>query len=883
MPQSLNQKAVNNFIKGLITEAGEMTFPEGASTDELNCDLRRDGTRRRRLGVKLEDSHVLEPATQAALNGTKPLSSFTWKNVAGNPDIEYLAVHNGQFVIFYDQSAPPYSGKYLGFVDLADVDTSPAYTGMDKQANALSFSSINGLLIGTHATIGNSFTVSEEIAALVGSTDSSGSGTPADIHIRVENPVVGSIFTITGTNASGQVITDSVTTPSGHNTPWTPAVQTFATVRSVELSGNSILTGYVRVGTASDTDSIVNLTAGLGIGFAKLNGVSTGVNGQDYFKIEKIDFKTRDFRYFTTDLKSLYKEESSTYSIEISDARRYDTYNSGWVSKSTGRTSGSTELTAYDYYRLQANTSTLFPPLTHPWFSGKNTSDQFDIAEWKKIDGGTSLSGNGHFVLDFFDNGSREREVIKADTGITGNFIIPPSDLSGPITEPINSRWRACEAFSGRVFFAGLDDPEYGGSIVFSKLIDSREDIGACYQQNDPTSEHLSTLLPTDGGMITIPDADKIQRLYAYQSSIYVFAENGVWQISGVDGVFKADAYSVNRVSRVGILNAQSFVAADGAPFWWSRYGIHTLSTDPVSGQGAEQNISVTTIQSFWDSIDADAREKVIGKFDPINKRIYWGYPNKDASPEYKINNFLILDITLGAFYPWKIEDKTSQQYESFIVGFEFYSGFGSDELVRDVRNGTDGADDVVVGSDDVVSTAINYHNTGDPNIILLVSATANQIPSNRLTMGSFSGGDYKDWGETDYTSFAETGYDFVGDAVLKKNAPYLVTYCRVTETGFTGNPQAGYEAVNPSGLLVSSSFDFRETFSPSQQVYRKKYPVVVDPNNLDLYDYPEDVITSRVKLRGHGRSMRLRYESETGKDFILIGWGIVQGRNPRY
>ena len=149
--------------------------------------------------------------------------------------------------------------------------------------------------------------------------------------------------------------------------------------------------------------------------------------------------------------------------------------------------------------------------------------------------------------------------------------------------------------------------------------------------------------------------------------------------------------------------------------------------------------------------------------------------------------------------------------------------------------------------------------------------------------MGSFSGGDYKDWGETDYTSFAETGYDFVGDAVLKKNAPYLVTYCRVTETGFTGNPQAGYEAVNPSGLLVSSSFDFRETFSPSQQVYRKKYPVVVDPNNLDLYDYPEDVITSRVKLRGHGRSMRLRYESETGKDFILIGWGIVQGRNPRY
>ena len=879
MPQSLNQKAVNNFIKGLITEAGEMTFPEGASTDELNCDLRRDGTRRRRLGVKLEDSHVLEPATQAALNGTKPLSSFTWKNVAGNPDIEYLAVHNGQFVIFYDQSAPPYSGKYLGFVDLADVDTSPAYTGMDKQANALSFSSINGLLIGTHATIGNSFTVSEEIAALVGSTDSSGSGTPAQVHIRVQNPAVGMSFIVTGTNASGVVITETITAGSGHNTPWTPATSnTFATVRTVELTGQSTPQGYVRVGIQSDEDSIFNATGGSPLGFLRLNGISTGVNGQKYFQIEKIDFKIRDFRYFTTNLTSLSKTTGSVTPVEVGDARIYDTLNSGWASKSTGRVVSNNDVSALYYFRANSSTLNKFPALTHPWFSGKNTSDQFDVDEWKKVDGGNSLSGNGHFVLDFFNNSSRAVEVADANSQLPTATL-----LSADLTDPINSRWRSCEAFSGRVFFAGLDDSEYGGSIVFSKLIDSREDIGACYQQNDPTSEHLSTLLPTDGGMITIPDADKIQRLYAYQSSIYVFAENGVWQISGVDGVFKADAYSVNRVSRVGILNAQSFVAADGAPFWWSRYGIHTLSTDPVSGQGAEQNISVTTIQSFWDSIDADAREKVIGKFDPINKRIYWGYPNKDASPEYKINNFLILDITLGAFYPWKIEDKTSQQYESFIVGFEFYSGFGSDELVRDVRNGTDGADDVVVGSDDVVSTAINYHNTGDPNIILLVSATANQIPSNRLTMGSFSGGDYKDWGETDYTSFAETGYDFVGDAVLKKNAPYLVTYCRVTETGFTGNPQAGYEAVNPSGLLVSSSFDFRETFSPSQQVYRKKYPVVVDPNNLDLYDYPEDVITSRVKLRGHGRSMRLRYESETGKDFILIGWGIVQGRNPRY
>ena len=51
------------------------------------------------------------------------------------------------------------------------------------------------------------------------------------------------------------------------------------------------------------------------------------------------------------------------------------------------------------------------------------------------------------------------------------------------------------------------------------------------------------TLLDTDGGVIRIPDAVKIQRLYAYQNSLFVFAENGAWQIAGVDGVFRAKQF----------------------------------------------------------------------------------------------------------------------------------------------------------------------------------------------------------------------------------------------------------------------------------------------------------------------------------------------------
>jgi hypothetical protein len=56
----------------------------------------------------------------------------------------------------------------------------------------------------------------------------------------------------------------------------------------------------------------------------------------------------------------------------------------------------------------------------------------------------------------------------------------------------------------------------------------------------------------------------------------------------------------------------------------------------------------------------------------------------------------------------------------------------------------------------------------------------------------------------------------------------------------------------------------------------------VVDPDDL-TFSYPYDTIVTRTKIRGKGRVMRLRFESEQGKDFYLIGWEVVSGSNPRY
>lgn len=770
MAQSLSQKAVNNFIKGLITEAAELTFPEGASVDELNCDLRRDGTRRRRLGAVYESNNTLSSFT---MTDSETIATGDWINVGGDADLEFLVLQKGNTLYFYNKGNLPYSAQVeSNSVDLSSYEQAGSAGAENAKCQ---FTSIKGNLV-------------------------------------VSSPEINTIA----------IVYDS--------------------------SGGT-------------------------------------------FTVTQVSFEVRDFE-FQGDTSTYFDNESSP-----SNDRKYDAQNAGW---NTGN-GAPTDLTKR---------------LTHPWYAGKDSSGNYSSSEWEKIYGGTTLTANGHYILDFF---TKNRGSASGLTGLT------------KMTDTETSRFRCCVSFSGRVFYAGVDSAENAGTILFSKLVDTVDDLGICHQQNDPTAEYVSDLLDSDGGVIRIPDAVKIQKLYAYQNSLFVFAENGVWQISGVDGVFRASSFSVNRITRVGILQPETFVEAEGIPFWWSRFGIHTLTTDDVSGQGKEQNLTIPTIQSFWDAIDPDAKLKVTAVYDGINKRIYWGYPDASETVESKINNFLILDVPLQAFFPWKISDQTSNT--DSVVGLAFYSGYGARPLELDVLSNSS-ADDVLTSSggtdvnagsfvtstvyiiktvgttdftavgaannnvgtvftasgagsgsgvateaNDVVSTQISTTTTGDPAIILICRDGG----TNKITMGAFTSIEFLDWGDTDYSSFAETGFDFIGDAVTKKNAPYIVTYCRLTETGFTGNPTAGFESIRPSSLKVSAAWDFAENFGTSQQVYRLKFPVIPNQNDLTDFDYPEDVITSRVKMLGHGRSMRIKYESEQGKDFLLLGWGLVQGRNPRY
>jgi hypothetical protein len=738
--QNLNQRTVNTLNKGLITEFGELTFPENASVDELNCSLSRDGSRAKRLGIEFEQSNDL---SSFSVDPTKIFHSGSWENPGGVSGLTFMVLQVGPILYFYNAGVFPYSEQYSGLsIDLTPYQVS----GKDAGAVKVDF-----------ATIASSLVVASE----------------------------------------------------------------------------AINTVYLRYDGATITPT-------------------------------QIEFRVRDFEWVSDVCELTERIPTST----VTPARKYDTLNAGWIGnygdkpaspglgvddllntligsmiglpdETVRKLRQNTGLTALDTYVKARNA---WPPLTHPWYSGKNSSGDFDLTAWEKVFSGSSLIGNGHFVLDFFN---KDRNLI--------------SGLTGVPTEVESQRFKTVSAYAGRMFYAGLGAGRNSGKILYSRILENVVDegdctiIGECYQQNDPTAEYYSDLLETDGGVIHIPDAYNIKKLYAHNQYLYVFADNGVWAISGPENKFSATSYYVSKISNIGLYDVGSFVSAEGVPFWWSKYGIHTFAYDESSGYPMEQNLSISTIQTFWDAIDTNAKAKVVSAYDRFNKQIFWMYPENGEATLNKKTRVLILDIPLQAFYPWKIADD-----DNYPMGLYFFDSYGSEQFEDEIY---DSIGDLVTDSlgDSVYITGYNTLSTAQTQLSVLT------FSQDKFTISVFTNTDFLDWGTTTYDAFVEAGYDFGGDLLLKKSTPYVTVYTRSTPDNLD---------TSTSGMFLETYWDFRTYPSTRQQVYLPKR--IYDTQN-------KSVVVTRLKTRGSGRSFRLKFQGEEGKDFTLLGYSVLIGANARF
>jgi hypothetical protein len=172
MARAKANKLYRTFVKGLITEAGFLTYPEDASVDELNTVIHRKGNRSRRLGLDYELNAT--PAFMAGRHNQQTTTEYYWKAAADVATVNFLCVQVHEIIYFFDASSAPLSDGLKAFkVDLTSY-RAPNATMLQLRSNNVQMVSGKGYL----------FVVQEYIEPLVIEYD------PEDDSITVNKVII---------------------------------------------------------------------------------------------------------------------------------------------------------------------------------------------------------------------------------------------------------------------------------------------------------------------------------------------------------------------------------------------------------------------------------------------------------------------------------------------------------------------------------------------------------------------------------------------------------------------------------------------------------------------------------------------------------------------
>jgi len=559
----------------------------------------------------------------------------------------------------------------------------------------------------------------------------------------------------------------------------------------------------------------------------------------------------------------------------LSDTHKYNLRNQGWAENIV--TDSTSFPDALDYTKDELG---VYPSNADSYDLGKNANaadadyEQYNPNNLNNNSTSSFEIAKGSTIIDAFNRGT-SRTTIHGTT-------VPLDQETGNIS--------TIASYAQRLFYSGVassisggdtKSPNYSGYIFFSQIIQNIDGFGKCYQDLDPTNPGLNDLLSSDGGTIQIPDINKIVKIVASQSSLLVFAENGVWEVYGDTGGFIATSFQVSKISTNGVSNANSVVDVNGSFVYWSKAGIYMISPESATSRFAAQSLSLTTIQTLYLNIPDIGRNNSKGFYDEKENRVRWLYNDTDT---YSTNNYinkynkeLILDLTLQAYYVQRFSDLAGAAVPN--------SPFLADHVDIPGYVISTAASNVVAGTDTVIVTA------GD-TVIVTEDIEANRVTQfgyltfmgSSWTISKASENTFKDWavaspgaGES-FSSYLVTGYELFNDIMRKKQATYILFYFTKTEDGFSASG-SDFILDNQSSCMVQAQWNWANSAAGGNwgtQFEAYKLLRNYTPSGAsDTYDSGDSVIVTKNKLRGGGKCLSLKIQSTAGKDMKILGWGI--------
>ncbi len=534
--------------------------------------------------------------------------------------------------------------------------------------------------------------------------------------------------------------------------------------------------------------------------------------------------KIRDFEG-VPDIYAVDTRPTSTLAA-LNVLHRYNLYNQGWTD---------TNLTAWD------TAQTTMPSNADVMWRFKDSSNNFDAsnASIARITSGNTPATKGHFILN----------LSLQDRNSASGLVGVPSTTTG------FQRPSICAFFAGRMFYAGINTSGFNSNIYFSQIVERLEQYEQCYQTNDPTAEDLFDILPSDGGVISIPEAGTIYKLFTVPGGLCVFAANGVWFLTGSTGIgFTAVDYASLKIADISTLSSTSFVNVSGYPAWWNSEGIYVIT----GGQSlpSVSNLTYDTFKTFYDGIPVDCKRYARGFYHKTDGHLRWLYRSESTSDPtliYEYDRVLNYNVRTKAFYPWTISD-SNVKVHSMISSELISRPVSSVNVIDSLGN------NVIDSLGNQVITFTESGNSDQQFDKYLVSYS--DAGSYKFTFADRVNEDYKDWVAyngigVNYVSYLISGFRLTGQAVRKFQSNWIQIYSRLDD------------AVT---YYFQGIWDFARTGDDTGRWSSRQRVIHDEPNYSNA--------SKRLKVRGHGKALQFKITSVDGEPFDLIGWSSQQTIN---
>jgi hypothetical protein len=626
-----------------------------------------------------------------------------------------------------------------------------------------------------------------------------------------------------------------------------------------------------------DSMSLPSLVINERISFEKGNGflfmgcssMSTRVVEYDgtSFSYEDIEPQIRDEEGFDLGFENSFRPAIGDLTPEY----YYNLANQGWPLKYVDNWNSNLGL-AWEWFNTAVGD---YPAMSDRYtVSGAQYNPKLD----RNNDALSTDPVKGRFIVDAFniDRG----DVMSSVASIAPESLAFANSISSSYpADTISERPTAVGFFQGHALMGTVSNKKYASQIFVSQSIKKIGDIKKCYAVNDPTADIESSPLDTDGGIITIAGLGFVHAFKNLGPWCNIFSDTGVWSMRGADdGVFSINNAIVTKVSDVGSVSIDSIVSVDNTILYWTQQGIYAVVPDDTSLNITVQNITETSIQDLYNNISGIQRENTFGVLDKVNRKVYWLYNTDLLASTGAVsfyNRALVYDIRLNAFYEHEYQDVSTS---STRLSCPFFK--------RDIVNFVEevgiiaGTDEVIAGTDEVV-VEIQSSVTYETPSIMFVTMPVNEGGNDMITFSLYNNRGFKDWPSAEnvsYSSYIETGYEILEQPGNTKQASCIHCFFNRTEESFIDRG-TGVEFDYPSSCVLTSKWEWTTTgtanrWSDPQQVYRFRAPFIAGAS-LDPFDYDYSVITTRSKVRGKGKAVSFRFESEAGKDFQLLGWAI--------